>query len=121
MKRTLVLAGAAFLIAAPIAIAQTTTPPNQPENTTPAPTPPVTPPAATTTDPAPPTPMPSPSAPTAPTPSTGSASAPANDSPPQGCRTRKAAGEACACLSDTSRIGTSTPHPDGHNVCVRPE
>jgi hypothetical protein len=29
-------------------------------------------------------------------------------------------GEACACLSDTSRIGTSTAHPAGHNVCVRP-
>ena len=108
MKRTLILAAAAFLIAAPISLAQTT-PPATPPATSAPPT------AAPPVQTAPTTPaMPAPSAAPAATAEATSAAA------PQGCRTRKAAGEACACLSDTSRIGTSTAHPDGHNVCVRP-
>jgi len=43
-----------------------------------------------------------------------------SEAEPQGCRTRKDAGEACACLSDTDRIGEATPHAGGYNVCVRP-
>lgn len=113
MHRVLALAAAAFLIAAPISFAQTTPAPEQPA-ATPAPS------AA-----------PAPAAPAAAAPSTTSApvaapaaaadAAPANQSAPQGCRTRKDAGEPCACLSDTSRVGVSTPSAAGHNVCVRPD
>ena len=108
MHRMFVLAAAAFLIAAPLSLAQTN-PPATPSA------------AAPQTTPAPsaqgaPAPAPAVSAAPAATPApTASVSAAA----PQGCRTRKAVGEACACLSDTSRIGTATAHPNGHNVCVR--
>jgi len=129
MKRAIVLAAAAFLIAAPISFAQTT-PPETPPATG---TPPVTTPPSTGTPPAttrPPAAQPAPAnpaTPATPAPGAGQAtpatpatpSANASDANPQGCRTRKAAGEACACLSDTSRVGVSTAHPDGHNVCVR--
>ncbi|HYD88624.1 MAG TPA: hypothetical protein VEA80_14210 [Vitreimonas sp.] len=123
MHRTLALAAAAFLIAAPVTLAQTTpqpsTPPTtqQPAATTPAPTPTPTP--APTTAPAT-TPQPAASA-TAPASTPPPAAAASSEAAPQGCRTRKDAGEPCACLSDTSRVGTSTAHPDGHNVCVRPD
>jgi hypothetical protein len=105
----LVVAAAAFLIAAPIAIAQTpSTPPAETPPTTSAPPPttqPATPPAQPSTQPATPAP---------------SATTPSASSEPQGCRTSKPAGESCACLSDTSRIGTSTANSAGQNICVRP-
>lgn len=114
MKRALALAAAAFLIAAPLAIAQTPqSPPEQTPPVTPT-TPPITQPTPTPTDPQP----------SAPAPSTTPAPAPAmtqSASEPQGCRTRQPAGEQCACLSDTSRIGTSTPNGSGQNICVRPD
>jgi hypothetical protein len=112
MQRALVLAAAAFLIAAPISLAQTNPPTTPPTTQAPTVTPPATPPAAEPTTPRSATPA-TPAAPSATTASTSSTS-------PEGCRTRKEAGEACACLSDTNRIGTSTAHPDGYNVCVRP-
>jgi hypothetical protein len=40
---------------------------------------------------------------------------------PQGCRTRKEAGEPCACRSDPTRVGVSTASPTGQNICVRPD
>ena len=100
MKRVLALAAVAFLIATPIAIAQPTqTPPPETPPTTAAPPRDATHNAADTTQQRrrrrkrhqrrrrhatsrPPA--------------------------PEGCRTRQPAGEQCACLSDTSRIGTST-------------
>src|SRR5262245_9456086 len=110
MHRTFALAAAAFLIAAPITLAQT----NPPTTSPPAATAPATP--APSAQPAP-----APAAPAAtPAPSSAPAASTASNVAPQGCRTHKAVGESCACLSDTSRIGTSTAHPDGHNVCVRP-
>jgi hypothetical protein len=112
MKRVLALAAVAFLIATPIAIAQSTqTPPPETPPTTAAP-PPVTQPTTPPTQPTAP--------PTTQTPSTTPAPSNQSTAAPEGCRTRQPAGEQCACLSDTSRIGTSTAHPDGHNVCVRP-
>lgn len=113
MHRVLTLAAAAFLIAAPISLAQTD-PPQTP--------PPTTAPPTTTPPPAQPTPPPTePATPADPaTPATPASPSMSSDAP-EGCRTSKAEGEACACLSDTSRIGTAEPHPDGHNVCVRPD
>lgn len=104
MNRTLALAAAAaFLFAAPISFAQTQEQPPQ----TPPPI----------TQPAPPE-QPGEPAPQAP------AATPAPASPqsePQGCRTRQPEGEQCACLSDTDRIGVSTPNSEGVNICVRPD
>jgi outer membrane biosynthesis protein TonB len=118
MKRLLALTAAACLIAAPLSFAQTQPPTPQtppPTQTTPVPTPsnPTTAPPATS----PPVTTPAPST-TPAAPSTPSATTPAGE--PQGCRTRKAEGEPCACLSDTSRIGVSTPNSAGQNICVRP-
>lgn len=112
MNRALALAAAAFLIATPIAIAQSTQAP--PTMSAPPPTTqPATPPSQPNAQPTTPAPA------TTPAPSPSSAT-PAPSGEPQGCRTRKPEGEACACLSDTTRVGTSTAHPAGYNVCVRP-
>jgi hypothetical protein len=128
MKRMLVVAAAAFLIAGPIALAQ----PNQ---TPPAETPPVATPTTPPVTQPPPTVPPEPATPatpaTPPTPGQTPATpaTPATPSPnatqpianPQGCRTRKEAGEPCACRSDPSRIGVSTASETGQNICVRPD
>jgi hypothetical protein len=54
------------------------------------------------------------------TPSTPpAATTPATEEGRAVCRTRKPEGEACACLSDTSRVGVSKTNPDsGRNECV---
>lgn len=122
MKRTLLLAAAAFLIAAPISLAQTTpqTPPTSQQPSTPPSTMPSTPPSSQPATPATPaTPGESPATPASPSASSGQTQTAQGE--PQGCRTRKPAGEECACRSEPDRVGTSTEHPAGHNVCVRPE
>lgn len=109
MKRALMLAATAFLVATPISLAQTAPQP-QPQPAAPTASAPVTTPAPSAT----------PAAPAASAAPTATPASETSSAAPQGCRTHKAAGESCACLSDTSRVGTSTAHPDGYNVCVRP-
>lgn len=109
------LAALALLIAAPLSMAQPEmAPPNTPS------TPPVEQPATLPATPPSATPPadPNPVTPTSP-PEQVAPRTPAS-APPQGCTTRKQPGEACACLSDPSRVGEAEAHPDGHNVCVRP-
>ena len=107
MRLALFAAIATFAIAAaPLTLAQTTPPQNPPPVTT-------TQPAIPAPPETPATPNTPPGAPPAVPPTTGQTPAPSNSSTPQGCRTRKAEGEACACLSDTSRIGVSTAHQAG--------
>ncbi|MGE0828954.1 MAG: hypothetical protein AB7O04_06340 [Hyphomonadaceae bacterium] len=133
MKRSFAFAGAAalmFACAAPFALAQQSTPTNPPEvqqpqtqtpqtQTTPQTTPPnTTPPNTTATDP---NPVDRTSPPDQIAGQTSQAAQSTATAAPQGCRTRKQAGEPCACLSDPSRIGQAQSHPDGHNVCVRPD
>jgi hypothetical protein len=129
MKRSLVVAAAAFLIAGPIALAQPnqTPPAETPPVATPT-TPPVTqPPPTVPSEPATPaTPATPPATPgqtpaTPATPATPSPNATQPNANPQGCRTRKEAGEPCACRSDPSRIGVSTASENGQNICVRPD
>jgi len=109
MKRALALTAAALLLASPIALAQQTPPPG-------VQTPPPTAQPASPTE----TPAPTPTTPATPPPATTPAPA-APSSEPQGCRTRQPAGEPCACLSDTTRIGVSTANAAGVNICVRPD
>ncbi|MBL8549762.1 MAG: hypothetical protein JNJ73_07235 [Hyphomonadaceae bacterium] len=135
MKKSLSAAGLAaiaLLVAAPMTFAQSTTqapaaqpaaPAAQPAQVQPA-QPSATP--ATPASPASPSVAPSPTQPNPVSPTSPPDQVdPAAQSTPaalQGCRTRKEVGEACACLSDTSRIGTSTANPDGgRNICVRPD
>lgn len=128
MHRILALAAAAFIIAAPISLAQTettpeTTPPATAESAAPAAeqAAPAAEEAAPAAEAATASGQPAGAEAPAAAPAASSAAPEAPAAAPQGCRTRKDAGEPCACLSDTSRIGTSTAHPDGHNVCVRPD
>ncbi|MGE0045189.1 MAG: hypothetical protein AB7J28_00100 [Hyphomonadaceae bacterium] len=121
------LAALALACAAPLAIAQPE-PSETPATAQPAPpaTPanPSAPAPATPAAPAAPPANPNPVQPTAPPERMApGAEAPSPTGPtPQGCRTRMDVGEQCACLSDTSRIGTSTADPaGGRNICVRPD
>lgn len=112
MRKTHAFGGLAALVlmaAAPMSLAQTDNAPATP----PATTQPATPPA----EPTPPA-NPNPVSPTSPPEVVAPSATPA--SAPQGCRTVKPAGDACACLSDTSRVGQASVHPSGYNVCVRP-
>jgi type IV secretory pathway VirB10-like protein len=128
MKKSLSAAGLAaiaLLVAAPMTFAQSTTqgpaarpaaPAAQPAQVQPAPAAPA---AMPSTPAAPSATQPNPVSPTSP-PDRVDPAAQSTAAAPQGCRTRKDVGEACACLSDTSRIGASTADPaGGRNICVR--
>jgi hypothetical protein len=79
--------------------------------------PPQTPP--TTQAPVAPTPLPAPVPPTPEAPAAQPAQTPV--APARTCRTRKEAGEACACLSAPSEVGTVEAATDGgRNMCVIP-
>lgn len=117
MKSTYAFAAAAalFLCTAPFSIAQTAAPPTTPPTASapPAPAQPATPadPSATSA-PADPTP-PEAAAP----PSMGDT---ANTASNTSCRTRKAEGERCSCLSAPTDFGTAQTQ-NGHSVCVVPK
>lgn len=95
--------GAAFVFAAPLALAQSEPAPGpQAETVAPAePAAPIAPAAA-------------PAAPAA----EAAAAGPAQAEPSRACRTRKSAGEACACLSAPEEIGAVETPSDGPAMCV---
>lgn len=91
--------GAAFVFAAPLALAQSEPAP-APQSQTAAPT--------------------EPAAPVAPAaePAAPAAATPAQVEPSRTCRTRKSEGEACACLSAPDEIGAVETSPEGQAMCV---
>jgi hypothetical protein len=112
MKRLLMISAAAFLIAAPISVAQTTNP-----TPTPAPvTQPSQPAPPTTAAPAPTTPPPTVPAPSPSPPIMEESSATGRIM----CRTVRNVGERCSCLSAPTNFGVARESANGgrRNVCV---